>query len=217
MSYDLCMTKIIGIGGRLASGKDAVADHLVENHGWVKIGMSDALGEALYQLNPWIPVGIPPKVGKFQMLARLLERKRGRETFTTVERYRDVVDRLGYTEAKTNDEVRRLLQKLGTEVGRRIISESTWTDIVVRRAKEAAKTAPGVIITGIRFENELGMITDELGGELWWVDRPSLNATVNAGHSSENSVSAVDFERVIRNDGTLEGLYEKVDDLVRTD
>lgn len=215
------VNQIIGIGGKLASGKDAISDHLVEKHGWVKLGMSDALAEALYVLNPWIPTGLglePKRKQNFAKLVTWLSNPWGQKVeWTAVSRYQELFDRDGYVKVKEIPEVRRLLQILGTEVGRRIISESTWTDIVVRRAKEAAKTAPGVIITGIRFENELGMITDELGGELWWVDRPSLNATVNAGHSSENSVSSVDFERVIRNDGTLEDLYEKVDDLVRTD
>lgn len=202
------MKNIIGIGGKLASGKDAISDHLVAEHGWTKLGMSDALGEALLALDPYIPIplgdeGLPRFIGR-------------RFTAQKFERYSELFERVGYTEAKVNDEVRRLLQKLGTEVGRKIIDEHTWTNIVIRRAEDAlAEGAPGVIITGIRYPNELDMIED-LDGELWWVDRPSLAATVNAGHSSENSVSSVDFDRVILNDGTLEDLYKKVDDLVTT-
>ncbi len=198
------VNKIIGIGGKLASGKDAISDHLVDKHGWVKLGMSDALAESLYALDPWIE--IPPGPNVIRAIGRAAPSR-----FT---RYSLLFDQLGYVKVKKNDEVRRLLQKLGTEVGRKIIGESTWTDIVERRAEEALSNgAPGVIITGIRYPNELTMIED-LQGELWWVDRPSLAATVNAGHSSENSVSSVDFDRVIVNDGTLEDLYQKVDDLV---
>lgn len=193
------VSNIIGIGGKLASGKDAISDHLVEKHGWTKLGMSDALGEALLALDPYVPVE-----KKFLWFF-------DRISFI---RYSTLFNEVGYTQAKVNDEVRRLLQKLGTEVGRKIIDEHTWTNIVERRAQEALDAgAPGVIITGIRYPNELLMIED-LIGELWWVERPSLSATVNAGHSSENSVSSVDFERVIINDGTLEDLYKKVDDLV---
>lgn len=211
------MSKIIGIGGKLASGKDAVADHLVENHGWVKLGMSDALAEALYTLDPMVPAyGWTQKMGWFRnwVFNALFGKDKAAIGHAFYLPYSYLVDEFGYVEAKTNDEVRRLLQKLGTEVGRKIISESVWTDIVVRRAKEAAKTAPGVIITGIRFPNELDMITDELDGELWWVVRPSLGEGSNAGHASENSVSETDFDRTIRNDGTLEDLYIKVNDLV---
>ena len=209
------MSQIIGIGGKLASGKDAVADHLVENHGWVKLGMSDALAESLYAMNPMVPAeGWTEKLGWFRNWLFTTFFSKSQIGMGFYLPYSYLVDEFGYVEAKTNDEVRRLLQKLGTEVGRRIISESVWTDIVVRRAKEAAKTAPGVIITGIRFPNELDMITDELDGELWWVVRPSLGAGSNAGHASENSVSETDFDRTIRNDGTLEDLYIKVNDLV---
>ncbi|UDL16447.1 deoxynucleoside monophosphate kinase [Microbacterium phage Zooman] len=211
------VNNIIGIGGKLASGKDAISDHLVAEHGWVKLGMSDALSEALYILNPWIPtgIGLDQKKG-FAKLVTWLNNPFGTKTeFTAVSRYQELFDRDGYVEVKKNSEVRRLLQILGTEVGRKIIGESTWTDIVIRRTQDAlAEGAPGVIITGIRFPNELDMIED-LDGELWWVDRPSLQAGSNAGHASENSVSSVDFDRVVVNDGTLEDLYQKVDDLVK--
>lgn len=206
------MGTIIGIGGKLASGKDAISDHLVEKHGWVKLGMSDALAEALYILDPQIETidqhRVPRRLFGFIPLGHKTVEKVG------VVRYSTIFDRLGYVKAKEVPEVRRLLQKLGTEVGRKIISESVWTDIVVRRAKEAAKTAPGVIITGIRYPNELDMITDELEGELWWVVRPSLAKGSNAGHSSENSVHETDFDRTIRNDGTLEDLYKKIDTII---
>ncbi len=209
------VTRIVGIGGKLASGKDAISDRLVEQHGWVKFGMSDALGEALYTLNPWIPVGIPMKKDRKHMLARLVERVRSREEFTAVIRYKELFDDVGYVKAKENDEVRRLLQVLGTEVGRKQISESIWTDIAARKVREAAAAgAPGVILTGVRFPNELEMIEDDLEGETWWVHRPITNNNETAGHASENSVSAVDFELTIYNDGTLDDLYAKVDALV---
>lgn len=207
------MSQIIGIGGKLASGKDAISDYLVENHGWVKIGMSDALGDSLLQLDPWIEEPTQERLGWFRTW--VLEKIVGLSNVKFYyERYSSILEREGYVQAKTYGEVRRLLQKLGTEVGRKIISESTWTDIVVRRAKEAAKTAPGVIITGIRFPNELDMITDELDGELWWVVRPSLQAGSNSEHSSENSVHETDFDRTIQNDGTLDELYQKVSAIV---
>lgn len=206
------MTKFVGIGGRLASGKDAISDHLVEKHGWAKLGMSDALAEALYTLNPWIE--LPTGLGWKNRFTARIARTFHQPFRPTWIRYRDLYDSLGYVRAKEYPEVRRLLQILGTEVGRRIIGESTWTDIVVRRAKEAAKNAPGVIITGIRYPNELDMITDDLEGELWWVVRPSLKDGSNADHSSENSVHETDFDRTIRNDGTLKELYTKIDDII---
>lgn len=210
------MTRIVGIGGKLASGKDAISDHLVEKHGWVKFGMSDPLAKALHTLDPWVPVGLLPKrFNKTQLWAL--------KTFFGIvpedklfQSYKSYVDSVGYVDAKTNDEVRRLLQVLGTEVGRKQLSEgSLWTDIATRNVRAAAAAgAPGVILTGIRFPNELEMVEDDLEGETWWVHRPMQQAGETAAHSSENSVSAVDFELTIYNDGTLDDLYAKVDKLV---
>ena len=56
------MNRLIGLGGKLRAGKDAVGDYLEEKHDFVKLGMSDALNEALLTLNPWIPV--PSGLGK---------------------------------------------------------------------------------------------------------------------------------------------------------
>lgn len=214
------MTKLVGIGGLLASGKDTVADYLVEKHGWVKMGMSEPLADALSTLNPWIVVHDD-------------EKEKGREwhTFYAViesgvplfpelpknklyVKYHDLIDVVGYTQAKEVLEVRRLLQVLGTEVGRDMIGINTWVDIAERRIVEARAEGKSVILTGVRFYNELRMIWQN-SGELWWVDRPGLEtSTTAAGHASENSVNSDDFGTHITNDGTLEDLYQKVENLI---
>ena len=134
------MRPLILLGGRLASGKDTVADYLVESRGYVKLGMSDPLNEAMMKLNPW--VGTQSDVYGMPGGAR---------------RYRDILTQVGYVKAKEMfSEVRRLLQVFGTEVGRELFSDSVWVDIAKRRLKDALATgAPGAILTGVRFPNEL--------------------------------------------------------------
>jgi len=62
--------------------------------------------------------------------------------------------------------------------------------------------------------NELMMVWHNTG-ELWWVERPDLNNTApTSGHASENSVTSENFDTIIKNDGTLEDLYEKVERLL---
>lgn len=184
---------VIGLGGLKEHGKDAVADHLVDKHGFVKIGMSDILADALYILNPIID-----------------------EDGT---RYQSVVDQVGYTAAKRDwPEVRRLLQNLGTEVGRQILGEDIWISKVVDRIQNLIENeGKSIVVTGIRFNNEVAGL-DELGDieaayiTQWWVNRPGYVAEAStAGHSSENSVSVEEFDEVIENDGDLEQLYERVD------
>lgn len=175
---------IILVGGRLTAGKDVFADRLVAAHGFVKLGMSDTLAEALYRLNPYLSTGA---------------------------RYQELVDRHGYVQAKTNSEVRRLLQVLGTEVGRELLGKNIWVNAVQARILEQfAAGNTKIVITGARFPNELAIAQTNFNVfnppiiTSVWVDRPSLPAA--DGHSSEGSVTAGDFEYVLVNSGTLEEL-----------
>ena len=190
---------VIGLGGKLRSGKDAIADHLVAEHGFVKIGMSDALHEAMLAIDP-----IVGAIGKY-----------GPTSEADTWRYSDLIAEIGYVEAKTKPEVRRLLQQLGTEVGRNMMGENVWADIMARKVREHAANGRHVVVTGLRFENEIEAI-HRAGGFTWWVLRPLADAPSAgaAAHSSENSVGRNDFGFAIHNDGTLEDLGHSVDALL---
>lgn len=208
---------LIGLGGKLRAGKDAVGDYLEATHGYVKLGMSDALNEALLKLNPIIPTG------KYW--------ESGYEHYMT---YQDYHAAHGYVEAKKNPEVRRLLQVLGTEVGREMISEDVWVSIAEKKIREHWAEGKQVVITAMRFPNEIEML-NRLGGLSLWIDRPdelrseglesSLGTPItpvgfkerteaNRGiseHASENSVNADMFYQTIVNDSSLDELYQKIE------
>jgi len=190
---------LIGLGGRLRSGKDAIADHLVAQHGFVKLGMSDALHEAMLAIDPII------NAGSF-----------GRDDSVFTVRYSEAIEDLGYVEAKKIPEVRRLLQKLGTEVGRNMIGEDTWADLMERKTDALRAEGKKVVVTGVRFPNELALFLGQHDAIALWVNRPGVEApsTGATAHASENSVDESDFAWAIDNDGTLEQLYEKVDFIV---
>ena len=95
---------------------------------------------------------------------------------------------------------RQLLQTLGTDWGRTLVSEDLWLRIARRRIEEL--TAAGtttVVIADVRFDNEAAMV-HEMGGEVWLVDRRP--ATETAPHVSEAGVSDYEINRVIDNTGT---------------
>jgi len=184
---------VVGIGGYKESGKSEAAYALQRVLGFEELGMSDELNRALYVVNPiidWTDDDTPV-------------------------RYSDVIDEYGYTEAKSLfPEVRRLLQKFGTEFGRNFLGDGVWAEGVRGQIWEMAESSsvPGVAITGIRYRNEIQMIKSE-GGITVWIGRPGLK--IDQSHSSESSLGPEDFEHGIYNDGTVEDLSRKIVKLVK--
>lgn len=185
------MSSLIGLGGYVYSGKDAFADVLENRLGWYKTYMSKALRESLEVLNPWVA---------FDTKGRLI-------------RFAELVKELGYEKAKEFPEVRALLQRMGTEVGRKLWNEDFWVDLCFDDAIKHLERGKPTVVTGIRYPNELKVIQN-LGGTSVWVSRPGYSA-VNA-HSSDNSLVEEDFDFIFKNDGTLEDLDDKVPEFLRT-
>lgn len=198
---------LIGLGGALAAGKDALADRLVAKFGYVKLGMSDTLVEHASRLDPWIFVS--EEEGYLLSLD------------SSFYRFTELLEWLPYVEAKRIADFRAFLQKDGTEGGRDFFGENVWADRMALKIDEHRNDGRPVVVTGIRFQNELQMI-HELGGWSTWIDRPMAGHEGTPGHDmnitkhvSENSVRGSEFMISIRNDGSLESLYEKADSLAR--
>lgn len=191
---------VILVGGLLTAGKDEFADHLVREHNFAKLGMSDTLAEALRRLNPIIGTVTDDNkdlVGPY--------------------RYQEKLAEVGYVGAKKNDEVRRLLQVLGTEVGRELFGQNFWVDMAENRIRELTDAGRDVVLTGARFPNEVELADtinqkEKAAATTVWVDRPGLE---QAGHASETSVSSKDFQYTLFNNGTLQELYTASDSLLR--
>lgn len=217
---------LIGAGGLKGAGKDALSDYLVEHHDFVKLGMSDTLAKALLILNPWIKVTDKDVQGNNELVYALMVQGWAQG----FHRYADLEAALGYTLAKTIEEVRVSLQRLGTDVGRALISDTVWVDISRRCIEEQLAAGRSVIITGMRFHNELVMI-EELGGHTLWVNRPSKasaaenvltepealkTSPASAQHASEVTLSSEDFRHHVQNGGTLADLYQAGNRIVAT-
>ena len=88
---------IIGLTGYARSGKDTVANILVENYGYTRIAFADKIKELLYELDP--------QVGSTRLKA--------------------LVSEYGWEVAKSSPEVRHLLQDLGVGA-RNVLGENFW-------------------------------------------------------------------------------------------
>lgn len=186
---------LIGLMGYAQSGKDTVAGFLVETHGYTRVAFADKLREAAYALNPIIGLRHTSPDGGAWPRSYL--------------RLQDVVDSAGWDHAKTTyPEVRRLLQALGTEVGRQVLSPALFgDDSLWVRAGLGARRPGRSVVTDVRFPNEVDAIR-ERGGQLWRVKRPGY-APVN-GHASETAVDDVQADVTLFNDGPLESLEAAV-------
>ena len=103
--------------------------------------------------------------------------------------------------------VRHMLQTLGTEYGRQCIHPDIW----VRCWKGRASQFDAVVADDVRFLNEAKMIK-LLGGEMWRIDRTDAVRTFD--HASEGSLDSYgEFDRHITNDGTIEDLISKLQDI----
>ncbi len=179
------MRQIIGLSGYARSGKDTVANILVDTGKWQRISFAAKLKEAVYLLNPYIPTG---------------ERDGG------IRRLQYIIEQMGEDKAKDyGTEYRRLLQVMGTEVGRNLFGENFWVDIALKTADPDKH----IVITDCRFLNEAQGVVD-LGGQVWRIRRPGTGPVNN--HPSETSLDEWDFDLFIDNDGTIEQLAQQIED-----
>lgn len=174
--------EIIGLSGWARNGKDTIADHLIANYGYERISFAAPMKEALYRLNPKITIngvpGVSVKLG---------------------------VDLYGWDDLKTHGpEVRELLQRFGTEVGREMFGEDFWVDAAIDSIQDGSK----VVVSDVRYQNEANAIK-KLGGEVWRVVRPGYDAAND--HASEHDLNEYNFDQVLENTGSVSALHDLVD------
>jgi hypothetical protein len=167
---------IIGLSGYAQSGKDATANLLCLNYEYTRRAFADPMRHALVTINPKLD---------------------------SITRVSDYVDDYGWDIAKKNPEVRRLLQVLGTDFGRRMIGDDVW----IKMAMSDLRQGDRVVISDVRFPNEAQAIK-AMGGSMWRINRHNHSAVNN--HASERAMDNYMFDHVIYNDGTLDDLSDEV-------
>ena len=178
---------IVGLSGYAQVGKDTVANYLVENYGFVKVSFADPIRQALHRLNPIVSLGEFSGVHLSQ-----------------------AVDGLGWEEVKRQSpETRRLLQVLGTEVGREMFGEDFWVNQGLKKVSEHEN----VVFADTRYENEARAIQAN-GGQIWRITKPD-HGPVN-GHSSETALDEYVFDWYIPNYGGVKELHGLVDAIMHS-
>lgn len=177
--------RIIGLSGYAKSGKDTVGQYLVSSYLFRRVAFADNVRNGVYAMNPFVPYG---------------------DGYSRLQR---VVDDLGWDVAKEEVlEIRRLLQTYGTEAGREIHGHNIWIDNLAHQVDSIIEHNH-VVITDVRFDNELDYIED-CGGVVIRVDRDGVGRRFN--HKSEDVPLKADY--VVDNNGTIDELYVKIDSIM---
>lgn len=178
---------IIGILGEKKHGKDTIADFIVKKYNYEKHAFAKPLKE----------------------ICRLIF------GFTDEQLYEEQKDEI---DSEWNIKPRDAFQFIGTELFRNnmyklcpSIKRDVWVNVMKKKIEKNIKNNKNTIIADVRFQNEVDMIKKQKG-IIIKVFRDNVKSSDN--HESENNIKNIkNFDYLITNDGTLQELYDKIDNL----
>jgi len=196
--------KIVGILGFIGSGKNTVGNHLVNSHGFQSASFAESLKDAISAIFGWPRDMIEGSTSQSRI-------------------WREEPDIYWSKKMGRTVTPRWVLQHLGTNVLRDRFFDDIWIASLEHKIKQ---TSRNVVITDVRFPNEIKMIREN-NGMLIWVKRGELPTWYNCAlhtpdsmpgiyptvHSSEYMwVSQGPFS-CIDNNETITQLHQQVDAL----
>ena len=190
---------LIGICGLIGSGKDTVAERLVNEHSYKRDSFAKSLKDAVASMFNW---------------DRDLLEGRGQSS----RHWREQPDKFWSERFGREVSPRSILQQFGTEVMRGQMYDGIWVDSCIGRYK-----GENTVISDTRFPNEIKRIK-ECGGVIllvkrfkdpdWFTSYVEGNIEPKGIHSSEYMWAKSEFDYVIENNGSLEELNEKIDSFI---
>lgn len=197
---------IIGICGFIGSGKDTVADYLVNFHGFRRESFANTLKDAVAAVFGWDRTMLEGRT------------KEARE-------WREQVDFWWSNRLGRQITPRWVLQYWGTEVCRKAFHDDIW---IASLENKLRTSRDDVVISDCRFPNEIESIR-KAGGKIVWIKRGELPSWYNLAidsnkginlafqelkrlgiHASETAWVGTDFDYEIDNNTTIDELYNTV-------
>jgi hypothetical protein len=202
---------IIGVCGFIGSGKDTIADYLVNFHEFRRESFASTLKDAVASVFGW---------DRTMLEGRTKEAREWREQVDPWWAAR--LDMPTLTP-------RWVLQYWGTEVCRKAFHDDIW---IASLENKLRNSKDHVVISDCRFPNEISSIKNA-GGQIIWVQRGLLpewyelavdanrgsNVAINELkmrkiHASETAWVGTDFDAIIDNNSTIAELYQQAQTLV---
>jgi hypothetical protein len=202
---------IIGVCGFIGSGKDTIADYLVNFHEFRRESFASTLKDAVAAVFGWDRIMLEGRT------------KEARE-------WREQVD--PWWAARLDMPTltpRWVLQYWGTEVCRKGFHDDIW---IASLENKLRNSKDHVVISDCRFPNEIKSIKDA-GGKIVWVNRGELPdwydvaLAANQGHNwavqdlkmrkihaSETAWVGTAFDQIIENNSTIDDLYAQANSLL---
>jgi len=187
---------LIGIVGLIGSGKDTVAQRLVEQHGYTRDSFAKSLKDAVASMFNW----------DREMLEGNTDSSR---------HWREQPDKFWSERFGKPITPRWVLQYFGTEVMRGQMYDGIWVDSCIGRYK-----GQNTVISDTRFPNEVRQIRNH-GGKIvlvkrgqdpeWFTNYVEGNILPKNIHASEYAWAKEDFDFILDNNSTKEALAEKID------
>jgi hypothetical protein len=197
---------IIGICGFIGSGKDTVADYLVNFHEFRRESFANTLKDAVAAVFGW---------DRTMLEGRTKEAREWREQVDPWWAERLAMPTLT---------PRWILQYWGTEVCRKAFHDDIW---IASLENKIRNSKDNVVISDCRFPNEISSIRSA-GGTIIWVQRGALPdwydiaVAANQGHNyavqdlkmrkihaSETAWVGTDFDVIVDNNGSIDDLYNQ--------
>jgi hypothetical protein len=203
---------IIGICGFIGSGKDTVADYLVNFHEFRRESFANTLKDAVASVFGW---------DRTLLEGRTKEAREWREQVDPWWAERLAMPTLT---------PRWVLQYWGTEVCRKGFHDDIW---IASLENKLRNSKDNVVISDCRFPNEIQSIRDA-GGKIVWVQRGDLpdwyDTAIQANlghnyavqdlkmrkiHASETAWVGTEFDSVIDNNSSIDSLYQQAETLLK--
>ena len=187
---------MIGLTGYAYVGKDTLADLLVRSHGYHRLGFADPLKAMLLALDP---VMLSPDALNMEAIS----------VTELLAKYGGSWDR-AKPDPIYGTELRRLLQRLGTEAVRNHLGDDAWVRAAARTVNMNGWTR--TVMPDVRFPNEAEFVRQS-SGIVVRIERPGYGP-VNQ-HVSDTGQSEIKVDLTIINDGAPEDMLTQFEQHLR--